>query len=52
MKITQFERTKIELEWIKYESSKFSHNFFCIINQFPYFLIKRGVVLLLPGTYM
>jgi hypothetical protein len=27
MKITQFERTKTELEWRKYELSKFSHNF-------------------------
>jgi hypothetical protein len=52
MKITQFERTKTELEWRKYELSKSSHHLFCIINQFPYFLIKRGVALQLPGTYM
>jgi hypothetical protein len=43
MKITQFELTKTELEWRKYELFKFSHNFFLYYKSISIFSYKaRG----------
>jgi hypothetical protein len=41
MKITQFERTKTELEWRKYELFKFSHNFFLYYKSISIFSYKE-----------
>jgi hypothetical protein len=42
MKITQFKRTKTELEWRKYELAKFSHNFFLYYKSISIFSYKAS----------